>query len=391
MALLSDIGITRLNTSFPVRIIVAMAKIAGYLLPCRNRSGLFFFFPFCHVGGAERVHADIVACFSREKPWVFFTKKSDNEKFRRLFGGGRNFNLWLFCKYGYPFSIGILAGFINRRRNAAVFGGNSIVYYLLLPYLRPEIRKVDLIHAFGAGVEEYSLPTAPLLDSRVVINAGTAADLRQLYRERGLPGELGERIRRIGNKVHVPESCPVKAERHRLSLLYVGRGSEEKRVHLVGRLATRCRNQGLPVDFLLTGDVANAVAPEDLANCTLLGEIADAAAMEQLYDNADLLLLTSSREGFPLVIMEAMARGVVPLTTAVGGIPEQIEDGVNGWLIVETDEERIVSAMCEIVDRMYSDRGRLSLMSRAAYQHARTNFGGESFCAAWRQIMGARR
>lgn len=389
MALFSDIGITRLNTSFPVRIIVAMAKIVGYLLPCRNRSGLFFFFPFCHVGGAERVHADIVACFSREQPWVLFTKKSGNEKFRLLFRSGRTFNLWLFCKYGYPFSIGILAGFINRHRNAAVFGGNSIVYYLLLPYLRPEVRKVDLIHAFGAGIEEYSLSTAPLLDSRVVISARTGDGLRQLYRERGLPGELGKRIQHIGNRVPVPETYPVKAERNRLSLLYVGRGSEEKRAHLVGRIAAQCRRLGVAADFLLVGDVTSAVAPEDRCCCVFLGEKADAAELAQLYDNADLLLLTSSREGFPLVIMEAMAHGVVPLTTAVGGIPEQIKDGVNGWLIVETDEERIVSAMCEIVDRMCSDRRRLSLMSRAAYQHARTNFGGESFCAAWRQTIGA--
>jgi len=388
MALLTDMNITRLNASFPIRIIIAIAKLVGYCLPFRNSSGLFFFFPFCHVGGAERVHADIVECFSRERPWVVFTKKSDNEKFRAFFRGGRTFNCWMFCKYAYPFSIGILAGFINRHRNAVVLGGNSLVYYLLLPHLRPDIRKVDLLHAFGAGIEEYSLTTAPMLDCRVVINAKTGADLRQLYREHGMPERLSGRIRFIVNRVSVPDTYPVKTERNRLTILYVGRGSEEKRVRLVGRLAAQCRNRSLNADFLLVGDVAYAVEPQDRACCSLMGEIADPAEMARLYDDADLLLLTSSREGFPLVIMEAMAHGVVPLTTAVGGIPEHVSDGINGWLVSETEEDRIVSVMCDIVERICSDRRRLSDMSRSAYDYARAVFGGSSFCEEWRRTLG---
>jgi glycosyltransferase involved in cell wall biosynthesis len=384
-----DMLVTRLNSSFPLRVIIGLAKIIGFLLPIRNRSALFFFFPFCHVGGAERVHADIAQCFAREMPWIIFTKRSDNEKFRPFFKGGRTLNLWHFCKYGYPLSIGILAGFINRHRDAVVLGSNSLVYYLLLPYLREDIRKIDLLHAFGAGIEEYSLATAPILDGRVVINGKTDADLRQLYRDQGMPTELDDRITLIGNRVTVPGSYPLKGERTRLSLLYVGRGSEEKRVHLVGQLATQCRRKGLPVDVLLAGDVAGAVAPEDHASCSFVGEIADDFTMARLYDNADLLLLTSIREGFPLVIMEAMAHGVIPLTTAVGGIAEHVIDGINGWLVSDAiEEDQIVTRMCVIVERMCAERQLLATMSRAAYEHACAHFGGEQFCTAWRQVLG---
>ena len=384
----NDLLITRLNRSLPVKIAIFLAMTIGWLLPPRNRSALFFFFPFCHVGGAERVHADIVECFTNENPWIFFTKKSDNEKFRPFFRGGRTFNLWCFCKFGYPFSIGILAGFINRHRRAVVFGGNSLVYYLLLPYLRPEIRKVDLLHAFGAGIEEYSLATAPMLDKRVVINGKTGADLHRMYHEQGMPAELHDRITLISNRVSVPLSFSVKGKRERLSLLYVGRGGEEKRVHLIGRLATQCRNLGLPVDVLLAGDTTGAVAHEDHASCSFLGEISDAAEMARLYDNADILLLTSLREGFPLVIMEAMAHGVVPLTTAVGGIPEQVTDGINGWLIHEiVNEELIVTSMRALIERICAERRPLAIMSRAAHDHAREHFDGKHFCDSWRKVL----
>jgi glycosyltransferase involved in cell wall biosynthesis len=388
MANQTDMLVTRLNRSFPVRLVIFVTMAIGRLLPFRNPSGLFFFFPFCHVGGAERVHARIVSCFAPERPWVVFTKKSDNEKFRPFFRDGRTFNLWQFCKYGYPFSIGILAGLINRHRQATVFGSNSLVYYLLLPYLRPEIRTVDLIHAFGAGIEEYSLPQAPRLDGRVVISDTTRHDLQNQYRRDRLPEGLTARISMIGNCVAVPDCCPQKQEQSRLALLYVGRGSEEKRVHLLGRIAAHCHRAALPVDFLLVGEVQGAVAADDRAFCTFRGEVSDESEMGRIYDTADLLLLTSSREGFPLVIMEAMARGVVPITTAVGGIPGQVQNGVNGWLVQDAiDEERLVADFCAVIERMVTDRALLATMSKAAYDHARASFSGEGFCSVWRRVL----
>ncbi|OFC70598.1 glycosyltransferase [Alteromonas confluentis] len=51
--------------------------------------------------------------------------------------------------------------------------------------------------------------------------------------------------------------------------------------------------------------------------------------------NATALILPSYREGVPNVIMEALAAGIPPIATAVGGIPEIITDGVNGILIHE--------------------------------------------------------
>lgn len=383
-----DMRVTRLNRSLPVRLLAGVGELLGRCLPIRNPSGLFFFFPFCHVGGAERVHARIVDCLAPERLWVVFTKRSDNEGFRPRFQGGRTFNLWFFCKYGYPLSVGILAGIINRHRGATVFGSNSLVYYLLLPYLRPHVRAVDLLHAFGAGTEEYSLPMAQRLQARVVICDAVRRQLEEQYGEQGVDAELQERIRIIPNAVAVPATLPEREVREKLSVLYVGRGSAEKRVHLVGRVAARCVREGVAAEFLMVGAVEQAVNPEDRPFCSFAGEIRDDAEMNRLYGTADLLLLTSSREGFPLVIMEAMARGVVPVTTAVGGIGDQLHDGVSGWLVPEAaDEEQLVEDFCFHIRRLAANRQLLTDMSRAAHRQARNAFGEEGFCAAWRELL----
>ena len=53
----------------------------------------------------------------------------------------------------------------------------------------------------------------------------------------------------------------------------------------------------------------------------------------KLYNSVDMLLLPSYNEGLPYVIIEALAAGIPIISTPVGGIPEVVEDGKNGFII----------------------------------------------------------
>lgn len=384
----SDRVVLDLNRTFIVRLLVQLAKPFGHLLPFANRSSLFFFFPFMHVGGAERVHAEIACCFAGERPWVFFTKRSDNDSFRGLFpAGARLFDVWPLLKYGYPFSAGIMAGLINRHKGAVVFGGNSLFYYLLIPFLAPHVRRIDLLHAFGGASEEFSLPVTDKLDRRVVITGKTEADLAAQYRAHGIDPRLLERVVLIENRVQVPERCPQKHAADRLSVLFVGRGSPEKRLHLVGRAASMCRARGIPAEFSLVGDAGEAVAAADRDSCRFLGEVSDHRELEKIYACADVLVLTSSREGFPLVVMEAMAHGVVPVCTAVGGIPSHVRHEINGLLLEDGPEDRVVEQLADAVARLAENRRELAALSRSAFEYALRHFSGAKFCAAYREVL----
>ncbi|MHC1697483.1 MAG: glycosyltransferase [Geobacteraceae bacterium] len=384
----SDMRIMQLNNWVPVRCLAAIGTAIGSILPAGNASALFFFFPFLHVGGAEKVHAEVVSCFAEQKPWVFFTKRSLNNSFRKLFPSqARLFTIWPLLKYGYPLSVGIMAGLINRHPKPVVFGSNSLFYYLLIPYLKPEVVKIDLLHAFGGKSDQFSLPVVEKLDHRVVINGKTIEDLRAQYAAHQVDPRLIDRVVLIENRVSVPREYPEKIAHDVLTVLFVGRGAPEKRLHLVGKSATLCREKGLPARFVLVGDMGEALDARDRDNCQVQGEISDPSHLAELYRQADLLVITSEREGFPLVIMEAMAQGVVPVSTDVGGISRHVRHGDNGMLIENGPEEQIVADLIRAIELLSQDRELLRKLSRNAFDYARAAFDAETFCSAYRKLL----
>lgn len=365
-------------------------KLLGRLLPWRNESGLFLFFPFYQIGGAERVHAEIVTCISDRRPWVFFTNRSKDAKFKFLFErSARIFDIskLQLGSLRYYACVGALAAFINRHARAVAFGSNNVLFYHLIPHLHRDVRRIDLLHAFGGDIEHVSLPLAPLIDTRVILSSRARSDLQAQYDEHHLDASLLDRITFIDNQVAVPDNYPSKRVNHRLQVLYVGRGTEEKRVHLVGRVAARCRLSGVGADFTLVGDNTGAVEAEHRASCIFKGEVADPDELNGLYADADVLLLTSRTEGFPLVIKEAMAHGAVPVTTRVGGIADHVHHGINGILIEDVDEEKIVDRMVETIEEMDRYRALLEVLSRHAYEYARRHFAPSKFCAAYRKLL----
>lgn len=364
-------------------MVISLCQVLGWMLPLSNKSGLFFFFPYFHIGGAEKVHADIVSCVAERTPWVCFTKKSFNRALWPAFDrGGKLLNLWAYCRYLYPLSVGVTAGFINRHKKAVVFGANSLFFALLVPYLKPHVRCIDLTHAFGGGAENFMVLVAQRLDARVVINRKALIDMTDQYLQFGLNPALVERIEIIGNATQVPRQCPSKYKNGELTILFVGRNSDEKRVHLFEQIALRCRDRGLAARFLLVGDFYPGPT-----GCELCGVVTDPEELIRLYANADLLLITSSREGFPLAVMEAMAYGVVPVCTAVGGIPEHVLPGKTGILVEDREEEKVVADFVETIERLERDRQKLGQLSKAAHRYARDHFSFETFCSEYRQLL----
>jgi glycosyltransferase involved in cell wall biosynthesis len=60
---------------------------------------------------------------------------------------------------------------------------------------------------------------------------------------------------------------------------------------------------------------------------------------------ADVFVLSSNYEGNPLAVLEAMAAGKPMICTAVGGVPELVEDGKCGLLVSPRDARALSKAM----------------------------------------------
>ncbi|WP_243028295.1 glycosyltransferase [Thermus albus] len=85
---------------------------------------------------------------------------------------------------------------------------------------------------------------------------------------------------------------------------------------------------------------------------------------------ADVFVLSSRYEGNPLSVMEAMAAGKPVVATAVGGVPELVEDGVSGILVPPGDVEALARAIARLVE----DVGLRLRLGQEASNRAREQF-----------------
>lgn len=369
--------------------LIVTGRFVGLFFIPFFRSQLFLLFPFYHIGGAEKVHIKITSCLREYNPIVFFADKSKNSALKKQFTqNAKTLNLgYLNNPLSIYFWVGVLSTIFNNNKNCIVFGSNNLLFYRLLPYLNPQICCIDLIHAFGGGIENFSLPYVDRLDKRVVINTRTLDDLKDLYSSNGVNEKMCERIFLIENCIKIPENIKRKKNKSTLRILYVGRGSEEKRVNLIGKISHLCHQKEMPVEFVLVGDVKSSMSKEYRKDCNFLGEIVDEKKLSEIYNKSDILLLVSRYEGFPLVIMEAMAHGVVTISTDVGGISEHIHNGYNGFLIKNESEDLIVKNVYEVINKLFSNEFMMDKISLKAYEYAKTEFNCEKFCSAYKKLV----
>jgi N-acetyl-alpha-D-glucosaminyl L-malate synthase BshA len=130
----------------------------------------------------------------------------------------------------------------------------------------------------------------------------------------------------------------------------------------------------LPARLMLIGDGPDRSSAEYLA--MNLG-VADRVHFLGKQDNvnellplADLMLMPSEMESFGLAALEAMACGVPTIATRVGGVPELIDDGVNGLLFPVGD----IAAMAAAAIALLNDPARHAAMSLAARRTAQDRF-----------------
>ena len=80
---------------------------------------------------------------------------------------------------------------------------------------------------------------------------------------------------------------------------------------------------------------------------------------------ADAFALSSLFEGMPISLLEALAVGAIPVCTPVGGIPNVVTDGDNGFLSLDNTESSYYEAMKRFLE---TDMETLNLMSKKAEQ-----------------------
>ena len=71
--------------------------------------------------------------------------------------------------------------------------------------------------------------------------------------------------------------------------------------------------------------------------------------VQDILSITDILVLPSTREGLPIILLEAMAAGAIVVASKVGGTPELVEDETNGFLFEPGDVEDLKKKLTQIL------------------------------------------
>lgn len=176
-------------------------------------------------------------------------------------------------------------------------------------------------------------------------------------------GARPDHVRVVYNCIDLERFRPEPEGPKTIDVLYVGRFHPEKGIETLAgaieRLPRSTRVQAVGDGPLRAGFEQRMRAAGCHVTCP--GRIPN-ADLPAVIRSARLQVVPSNSEPQGLVVVEAMACGVPVIGSRVGGIPEMIEDGVNGWLVPARAPEALAAALASAL----GDPERLKTMGRNA-------------------------
>jgi glycosyltransferase involved in cell wall biosynthesis len=214
-----------------------------------------------------------------------------------------------------------------------------------------ENRKVQLYEKIDRMVLRW-------MDQVVCVSQSQADKVREA-------GVLHERIQVIHNAVHPERFTTASPENRRvLGSLFsdppktiigaAGRLSPEKGFAILIEAARQVAASDASVGFVLFGDgplreeLARQIHEAGLVGRFILAGFRN--DLDDLLPALDVMVLPSFTEGLPNVILEAFAAGVPVVATAVGGTPEIVEHGLNGFLAPAGNSDQLAAHIQSLID-----------------------------------------
>lgn len=235
-------------------------------------------------------------------------------------------------------------------------------------------------------------------DRVIAVSASTGGQLEQsAYRRCGIDV--------VHNGIDLRRFTPVDADAARAAR---GRWLEDESALLVGSNAGTAPYKGwmdavealalldddrrARIRLVVAGHVPPAAQQARIAQLGLQGHVHFPGLMDDVRPLIAALdagfVLSWDVETISFACREMMAMGTPVLATEFAGLPENIEAGIDGWLVPVRDPPAIARVLCTMLD----DRARVAAMGVAAHARAQREFGLEPFVtgteAVYRRALG---
>jgi glycosyltransferase involved in cell wall biosynthesis len=240
-----------------------------------------------------------------------------------------------------------------------------------IPALSLENKAALILHCDDPVYHQFTARHGKLFNAIICVSEFLAEKLRAAH------PQLSKRTVHIPFGVESPVEMPARKiiSGASLQVAYCGRISfHQKRVQDLAEIINHCHEEKLPVKFHIAGSgpdekefFSRIAASLAAGNVSRLGFLPNADVLK-LLSQSDVLLMTSDFEGLPVVLLEAMSRGCVPVVTRTdSGMGEVVQDGKNGFLLPVGD----VAGFVERLTKLSADPGKLRKLQRAAFERIR--------------------
>lgn len=183
----------------------------------------------------------------------------------------------------------------------------------------------------------------------------------------------------------------INIESRKQRIGFVGRFSNEKGIKLLLNTILYYKNNinkyDIDIHFLVVGDgieksrMMEFIADNDLKDYVTVKGWVDNDKLVDIFNNMRLLIVPSSTEGLPNVILEAMACGTPCLANPVGAIPDIISDGYNGFLIKDTSGDLLLNQIVSILQM------NLNEISENCVQYVQIHFEFKNLVKIWNEKL----
>lgn len=200
----------------------------------------------------------------------------------------------------------------------------------------------------------------PVVDCSIVTSQSMKSHLKSLkYRN----------IHVIPNWTPIKSEAVLNFEDHRSGIIWIGRDSDEKRLDLFIE-AVRLLKEPIFIVGWISEERKEQIRKRFTSNIdrvNFMGQLEHDKVIK-LLQRTSVLVSTSRFEGYPKVVIEAMANGCVCVATNVPGLNDLIEDGQTGILICQRS-----ASIAEALGFICEDVQRRAILAKNAWQFVNRN------------------
>lgn len=253
--------------------------------------------------------------------------------------------------------------------------------------LPASVAVIGVLHSDEAAYFETAHRLHGAWNGIVGVSSFLASEAKRLFPDRS------SRIRHIPYGVDLPKTTPGKRSHdERLRVALVGRIHQpQKRVFDLPPLLRELKRLEAKAEVSVLGsgpdeEALRAACREyvDNGSVQFMGSLSNASVLEFL-ETQDALLMLSAYEGLPLVLLEAMSRGCIPVTTGIrSGIPDLVIPEKTGFRIPVGD----TNGFARVLDTLQKDQALRARLSQNSFDHITNGqFDTERMCKQYSDLI----